>query len=216
MSGQIKTLIGILSFLLFLLLVGGKVYLNAQHEYQKGEIALKNKDYKQAITSFNRSIHWYTPGSKPVKNSIHALWEIGIQAEQRGDQALALEAFQVLSSSLYSLRSFYLPYSEWISKCEERIAMIRTFQEEKRNPNPKLTREKQKEEIRKILRMHTGPDVVWSIMVTIGFLGWIGSTIGLILQAFRGEKRTKIKPTLFWVILIITFYSLWIISMLRA
>jgi hypothetical protein len=214
MKNRVVTGFGV--FILFLVLVYAKVIINAQNEYQEGDKFYRTKDYKQAIIHFNRVIHWYSPGSKPVANSIQALWEIGTQAENQGDSDLALDAFQSITSSLYSARSFYTPHQEWIAKCEDRIATIRAKQEEVRSPNKEIPFEKRKEEALKILRMKTAPDVFWSMMVELGFLGWIGCAIGFILRVFIGEKGFKSKRAVFWGVLIIFFYALWIVAMLRA
>ncbi len=216
MTVQGKILIGAGAFILFLLLVFTKVSINARNEYQKGDKFFREKDYKQAIIYFNRSIHWYCPGSKSVTDSIRALWEIGTQAENQGDMDLALNAFQSITSSLYSARSFYTPHQEWIAKCEDRIATIRAKQEEARLPNKGIPLGKRKEAILKILRMKTEPDVFWSMIVEVGFLGWIGCAIGFILRVFIGEKGFNSKRAFFWGVLILFFYALWIVAMLRA
>ncbi|HPD61767.1 MAG TPA: hypothetical protein PKV48_08440, partial [Thermodesulfobacteriota bacterium] len=147
-----KVLIGVGVFILFLLLVFAKVAINAHKEYQEGDKFFRAKDYTQAIIHFNRAIHWYSPGSKSVTNSIQALWEIGTQAENRGDSDLALEAFQSIASSLYSARSFYTPHQEWIVKCNDRIAAIRAKQVESRPQYKGTPFEKRKEEALKILK----------------------------------------------------------------
>jgi hypothetical protein len=193
-----KILIGAGAFILFLLLVFTKVTINARNEYQKGDKFFREKDYKQAIIYFNRAIHWYSPGSKSVTNSIQALWEIGTQAEHQGDTDLALNAFQSITSSLYSARSFYTPHQEWIAKCEDQIATIRAKQEEARLPNKGIPLGKRKEAILKILRVKTEPDVFWSMIVEVGFLGWIGCAIGFILRVFIGEKGFNSKRAVFW------------------
>ena len=211
-----KILFGVSLFILFLLLVFTKVIINARKEYQEGDKFLRAKDCKQAIIHFNRAIHWYSPGSKPVTNSIQALWKIGTHAENQGDFDLALDAFQSITSSLYSARSFYTPHQEWIAKGEDRIAGIRAKQGGTRSQNKGVPFEKRKQVAVKILRMKTEPDVFWSMVVEVGFLGWIGCAIGFILRVFIGEKGFNAKRAVFWGGLIIFFYALWIVAMLRA
>jgi hypothetical protein len=216
MAMKNRVVIGFGVFILFLVLVFAKVTINAHNEYQEGDKFFRAKDYKQAIIHFDRAIHWYSPGSKPVINSIQALWKIGTQADDQGDSNLALDAFQSIASSLYSARSFYTPHQEWIAKCEDRIATIRAKQGEARSPNKGIPFEKRKEEALKILRMKTAPDVFWSMMVEVGFLGWIGCAIGFILRVFIGKKGFNSKRAFFWGVLIILFYTVWIVAMLRA
>jgi len=211
-----KILIVVGIFILFFLLVFAKVCINARKEYQEGDKFFRAKDYKQAIIHFNQAIHWYSPGSKAVANSIQALWKIGTHAETQGDINLALDAFQSIASSLYSARSFYTPHQEWIAKCEDRIANIRAMQEESLPQYKGIPFEKRKDEAIKILRMKTEPDVFWSMMVEVGFVGWIGCVIGFILRVFIGEKGFNSKRAVFWGVLIIFFYTIWILAMLRA
>ena len=205
--------LGILFF--FLLLVFLKVNINSRNEYQRAESALQNNNLEQAITHFNRAIHWYSPGNRSVKNSIQELWRIGTQAEENGDYGLALQAFRALRSSLYSARSFYTPYPDWIEKCDDRISTILTRKTtpDEDSPTTSLMRKK---DILKILKTPTEPSVFWSIIVEIGFLGWIVSSIGFIFRVFTEQKGFNPKRALVWGILIIFFYTFWIVGMLNA
>jgi hypothetical protein len=54
------------------------------------------------------------------------------------------------------------------------------------------------------------------MMVEVGFVGWIGCVICFILRVFIGEKGFNSKRAVFWGVLIIFFYTLWIVAMLRA
>ena len=56
--------------------------------------------------------------------AVACLWQLGTEAEARGEISLALEAYQTLRSSLYAVRSFYIPYQSWIPKSEARIAPL--------------------------------------------------------------------------------------------
>lgn len=209
---------GFMIFFCFVFLVFIKVNVNAHKEHQKAEAALNNNNLEQAITHFNRAIHWYSPGSKTIKASVQALWEIGIQAEINRDYRIALQAFRSLRSSLYSARSFYTPYPDWIDKCDDRISSLVALEREPYHPDdafPK-TSFRRKDEILNILDAPTEPSVLWSIIVEIGFLGWIGSAIGFIFRVFSGQKGFNPTRAVFWGILLIFFYAFWIIGMLNA
>ena len=49
-----------------------------------------------------------------------------------------------------------------------------------------------------------------SIMVQIGFFGWIGSTIGLIFKGFTEENELITRKAMLWGILIVVFYAIWV------
>ncbi len=56
----------------------------------------------------------------------------------------------------------------------------------------------------------------WSVVVEIGFFGWIGSTIALIFNGFDDSDALIKKKALFWGILIVVFYAIWIIGLVNA
>ncbi|HPQ38810.1 MAG TPA: hypothetical protein PLV45_00425 [bacterium] len=49
-----------------------------------------------------------------------------------------------------------------------------------------------------------------SLMVEIGFFGWIGSTFALIFRGFTKENELIGRKALFWGIMIVVFYGIWI------
>ena len=56
----------------------------------------------------------------------------------------------------------------------------------------------------------------WSIVVEIGFFGWIGCTIALIFQGFDENNNLLKKRALFWGIAIVVFYAMWITGLVNA
>jgi hypothetical protein len=56
----------------------------------------------------------------------------------------------------------------------------------------------------------------WSILVEIGFFGWIGSTIALIFRGFDEDNNLNKKKALFWGVLIVIFYALWVAGLVNA
>jgi hypothetical protein len=56
----------------------------------------------------------------------------------------------------------------------------------------------------------------WSIMVEIGFLGWIGCTITFIFQALTEDNKLVKDKALFWGIMIVIFYAIWVAGLKNA
>jgi hypothetical protein len=193
-----------------------KVTISARDEYRRGELALENKDITQAIIHFDRAIHWYAPGSKAVKNSIQALWDIGIENEEKNEYGVALQAFRALRSSLYSVRSFYTPHVAWIDRCDEKIASLIAREQAAGSSDGGVSSRASEEEIRKILKIQTAPNVFWTVLLEIGFLGWLGCSVIFILRVFAGSRGLHVRQALVWGVLVILFYALWIVGMLRA
>ena len=56
----------------------------------------------------------------------------------------------------------------------------------------------------------------WAILVVLGFLGWIGGTVGFIFGAFEKEGRFNNKRALFWGLAVVSMYALWVVGMMYA
>src|SRR5262245_45193771 len=203
-------ILGVLLFLAAVLVV--KVTYNAGQEFAIGEDAYTRGAYNVAITHYGRAIKWYTPFSTTVRHAVERLWQLGIEAETRGDWPLALEAYQALRASLYAVQSFYLPYQSWIPKSEERIAPLLAKTKAGEEPNAdKLAQDTARFAMQ--LQRHVGPHLGWSILVEIGFLGWVGATVGLIWYVVDEAGNFARRQGLLWGSLIAIFFALWLIGM---
>ncbi|MFC1852810.1 hypothetical protein ACFL27_21645 [candidate division CSSED10-310 bacterium] len=60
------------------------------------------------------------------------------------------------------------------------------------------------------------PSIEWSLILIIGFFGWIGSTIGFIFRGITQENRLHKKRAFRWGILIVFFYALWVLGLYFA
>jgi hypothetical protein len=56
----------------------------------------------------------------------------------------------------------------------------------------------------------------WSIIVEVGFFGWIGSTIALIFKGIDDQNNLVKKKALFWGVMIVFFYALWVTGLHNA
>lgn len=107
-----------------LLLLWGNTCYRQHAQYNLGEKALAAGDYIGAIGGFEMAIHMYTPFSATVGRSAQQLWNIGEELEQKRDLRRALIAYRALRSSYYAVRGLSRPGTEWILRCDERIARL--------------------------------------------------------------------------------------------
>ena len=105
-------------------LIWGNTLYRQHAQFDKGEKALAAGNYIGAIAGYESAIHMYTPGSALVGRAAEKLWGIGERYEQAGDPEKALVAYRSLRSSFYAVRGLYSPGSEWIARCEARIAQV--------------------------------------------------------------------------------------------
>jgi hypothetical protein len=188
-----------------------RAFYGSMHAYHQGEEHLEKQQYIKAITFFDRSIHWYAPFNPYISKSAQHLWEIGVKGEQQGDIQLALIAVRTIRRGFLGARSFYVPGEDWISKCDRKIVSLMAKgsggQDMKRNAALSFSTQKSQE-----------PDVFWALILEVGLLGWIGSAIGFLMYGLAKGQTPKLRsgPAIFWGVMIIIFYALWIVGMVKA
>ncbi|MBN1550755.1 hypothetical protein JW979_04780 [bacterium] len=110
-----------------------QTYQRSVEYYEKGERYFQNGQYVEAINSYEISAHAYAPGNTYVRRSLEKLWQIGQMYElEKKDVFHALVAYRSLRSSVYSIRSFYMPYKEWIPRCDQKIKELVEIQQHER------------------------------------------------------------------------------------
>jgi hypothetical protein len=203
-------LLGVLLFLAAVLVV--KVTYHARQECARGEEAYGRAAYHVAITHYARAIKWYTPASSAVRQAVERLWQLGTEAETRGDWPLALEAYQSLRSSLYAVQSFYVPYQSWIPRTEERLApLLAKTKAGTEQQEDKLAHDTARFAMQ--FRRDVGPHLGWSVLVEIGFLGWVGATVGLLWQVVDAQGNFAPRQGVLWGSLLALGFALWLIAM---
>ncbi len=197
---------------IFLGMLAIKVTYHAVQEWELGEQQYTQGAYKSALVHYDRAIKWYTPWSTAVQRAVERLWQLGTEAEARGDTALALEAYQTLRSSLYAVQSVYIPYQRWIPLCEARIAPLMAQVKAGEHPHAEqLAQDTARFAMQ--LQRHVGPHLGWSIVLEIGFWGWVGATLGLIWYVVDDQGHFVRRQGLIWGSLMAVFLALWVIGM---
>jgi hypothetical protein len=192
-------------------LVWIRAYYGSMRAYEQAEGYLAKHQQIKAITFLDRSIHWYTPLNPYVAKSAQRLWEICEQAEQRGDVQLALIAARTIRRGFLGVRSFYVPGKDWINRCDKKIAalMSKALGDQDVNGDSAVASSTQQV---------PEPDLFWTLILEVGLLGWIGSTIGFLMHGMtKGQTpMLRSRPAKFWGIMLIMFYTLWILGMVKA
>ena len=208
-----STIISVAVVLCFVVLamVWARAFYGSVQAYHEGEAYLEKGQIIEAITFFDRSIHWYTPFNPYVRQSAEHLWEIGLRAEQQGDSQLALIAIRTIRRGFYAARSFYTPGKAWIGKCDTKIASLMAKKlgaaSMENTETPPLVK-----------RNNPEPDIFWTLVLEIGFLGWIGCVIGFLIHSLtEGQTpRLRSRPAILWGVMVLIFFTVWIVGMMRA
>jgi len=59
-------------------------------------------------------------------------------------------------------------------------------------------------------------DEIWSVILLVGLIGWIGSTLAFIFRAFPARGRFEAGSARIWGACVIVFYCVWILGLLNA
>jgi hypothetical protein len=184
------------------LVLWARTFYGSMKAHDQGEIFFNQSEYVRAVTFFDRAIRWYAPFNPFVHKSAERLWQISLEAERRGDTRLALIAARTLQQGFYAARSVYVPGRRWIERCDDRIE--------------KLVGSGQAGLLENDLA--ESPDTMWTLILEFGFLGWIGSVMGFIAFALKGDERLRIASSwgVLWGSITLICFVLWVIGMMKA
>lgn len=207
--------LGLFAMVCLVLFIKASYY--AGYETRRGDRAYQQSNLDDAIVHYERAIKWYTPVSRSVSHAVERLWEIGNKAEKRDEPAVALEAYRSLRGSLYAIESFNRPYRKWIPKAERKIASLMAAMAAAHPPQLEAHAvQPNAERFAALLRRKETLDQGGVILTEIGFLGWIGSTLGFIWYAFGNHGGWVWRRCLWWGSGIVICFTGWIIGMLMA
>ncbi|MDA8078249.1 MAG: hypothetical protein M0Z79_04850 [Nitrospiraceae bacterium] len=207
---------GLFFIALFIVMVGAKVFYLERSHFLSAEKYYEASDWKLAIREYDLALHFYFPGSPYVNKSAEKLWQIGEMFEKADKPDWAVLAYSSIRSSFYASRSLYTPGREWIRRCDEKIAGLDVeilIRDGSLKPDQAKT---EKEKLLYVMKVDRAPDPAWSVLVEVGFLGWISSVLFTIWKAFDKAGRLRTKQALYGLLFFVVTFSLWVISLLKA
>ncbi len=207
---------GLIVAILFLLLVGGRVFYLQRSHFMDAEKYYSEANWKLAIREYDTAMHFYTPWSPYIQKSAERLWQIGEMFEKQDRLDWANIAYSSIRSSFYASRSLYTPGKDWINKCDDKIAdlNVRILIKEGSIKPEEADAEKKKHLY--VLKVDRAPDPLWSVLVEVGFFGWVASIIFMIFKGFDDNGKIRKRFALYGALSFISAFALWIISLLKA
>jgi hypothetical protein len=206
---------GLIAAGIILILIFGKIFYMQRDHYLQAESYVAT-DLKRAILEYDVAMHNYTPWSPYIRRSAERLWQIGEMLERKGKPDLAVIAYSSIRSSFYASRSLYTPGKEWIEKCDDKIASLNVDKlvgEGTIKPGESETEKKKHLFVQKTDR---APDPLGSVLLELGFFGWVASIVFVIIKGFDEEGRVKVRTALYGMGFFICSFAIWVISALRT
>lgn len=100
-------------------------------QFALGESALRRGDFTGAVAGYESALHMYVPFDPTIERAAGRLWSLAEQNERQGDVARALIAYRALRSSFYADRWLMTPGTDWIARCDTKIAALAPLQQER-------------------------------------------------------------------------------------
>lgn len=203
------------TLVVFFIMLGKVFYLQHGH-FKKGEGYSKESNLKLAIREYDLAMHMWTPWSPYIERSAEKLWQIGEMYEEEGKPDWALIAYSSIRSSFYASRSFFTPGKDWIKRCDGKIASlnVRLLLEDGIIKEDDASSEREK--FLHVLTTDDAPDVLWSALAEVGFLGWIGSVVFIILKGFESNGSLRRRYAAYGALSFASTFALWVVALLRA
>jgi hypothetical protein len=192
-----------------------RVVTSAASELERGAALQTEGDTEGAIIHLRRAARWYAPGSPYHVRALSRLAEIGAAAEHEGETERALSAYRAIRGSILATRSFYVPERERLEAANARIADLMASL-----PPPPMDAGKSREQIRgehlALLQADPGPDVLWTLVLLIGFLAWVGGAFAFTLRAVDDDDHFVVREALRWGAVIAVGFGLFVLGMVLA
>ena len=133
MNEQIKSIIAnaIVIILVSMLLFFAGTWWRMSSQFKRGEEALRKGDFAGAVAGFESALHMYVPYHPTIEKAARELWQVGEANERQGDVTRALIAYRSLRSSFYADHWLTTPGTDWIAKCDKKIAALVPLQHER-------------------------------------------------------------------------------------
>jgi hypothetical protein len=200
----------IIGIVAVLFMIAGRVFVGGLVEDSKAGDALRTGDATEAITAYDRSLHWYLPGSPTVTRAVQGLSGIARKAEAEGDNETALRAWRVLRSGLYGSEWLFVPRKDVINLCDKEISRLVSLKAAEPERDEAFRREMS------ILKKPVGPKKGWSVAALAGFFGWIASAVFFIFRAFGPNGEFHRRPAWIWGLIFLISYGIWMASLVNA
>ena len=133
MNEQVKNIIAnsIVIILVSLLIFFAGTWWRMGSQFNQGEAALRRGDFPGAVAGFESALHMYIPFHPTIEKAAGRLWQIGEINERLGDVDRALISYRSLRSSFYADHWLVTPGTDWIEKCDKKIAALIPMQHER-------------------------------------------------------------------------------------
>jgi len=196
------------------LMVAAIFALRAELAWRQAVSFRTSGDVERAVRAVRGVFDLYVPGNPRLEEASRLIWNIAMTEEKRGDHPAALAHYRILRSAWIGAHPIEGDRG-WIARTEPRIARLSA------EPTPdvpalaKRSRAQREAQALAEMRAPRRPYGAWGAVAALGFAGWVGATVGLIVRGFRADG-TLVPGAVRWVLGLVVGYGVWILGCLRA
>jgi len=202
----------IVFLIVFIIITSLGVLLKNQRDlFREAELVQAMGKPLMAVSLYERVLLNYVPFSHYNKMAIERMEGL---CKNLNDKKYKLFCEETLRSSLYQIRSIYIPYKEKIKETEKRILLLKTELYIEHNNPAQIDYEKIYKDLKAMMEYDWYPSVFWSLIATVSLILWILCIILTIWKGFAKQvnKRILISGTGGFIL----FFTLWIIGLYLA
>ena len=180
-----------------------------------GDEAAEAGDREGAIRWWRRAARWYVPLAPHVGDAYDRLEAMAAAAEQEGDLATALAAWQGVRGSILATRSFYTPHDERLDPANRHIASLMQRLEGDAADPGKGAAEREAWHY-ELLARDEAPSVGWTLVALLGFALWIGGGVLFALRGVSSEDRLVVRAATSAGLLVLSGLFVWLLGLYNA
>ena len=201
--------------LAFVGLVYGRVLFESRREWTEGRQWLAKDDPDEAIVHYRRAALWYAPINPWCVAALDGLAGIARRAERRDETERALSAWRAVRGSILGVRSFYTPMPARLRAANRRVAALMAKQprpaQDLRKTEGALAREPLA-----LLERDEAPSAFWSVVLLVGFFGWIAAAFAFVYRGLDADGRIVRAQAVRWAGVVVAGLAIWVVGMVMA
>jgi hypothetical protein len=209
-AGKVLTVLGVI-----LAVLAVRVVTSSEAELSRADELRRRGETEQAILHYRRAASWYAPGNPFVLDALSSLESIGNEAEDAGDVERALLAYRSIRGAILTARSTYTPHEDRLARANARIAALMAAEDPPPIDAGKTQAVLEAEHL-ELLERTKRPNVLWSLVLVLGFAVWVSGAFAFATRAIDEEDRIVSGAARLWGTTIIVGFGLFFLGMAMA
>jgi hypothetical protein len=187
--------------LVFFVVLVVRVFWDSRVELHAANEALAAGDRDAAVFHYRAAAKWYAPGNSANRDALMALLELGQTAEDGRDWDGALYAYDAVRAGTLGVRWLVTPHEDLLERANARLpdVMLQSrLAASDAPPVPPSEVEQLRGQFAAALQRDHTPHRGLSLVISVGFVGWLLSMWFGIRKSFDGEGRLVRGQALRW------------------